>query len=147
MHGPDVSIRSAIFYPHSGVRTLDMLKTGLLLWDEIQFIAPDEHLQPQAPWDVWPEDPMIVGQAIELLLKRHVPTDDEKERTHETVEMLINSDLGDRLAGEGAANAYLIYPQKFSEKTWRLLRRASWHKSNSKTLTLTTGRRMFLALS
>ncbi len=43
------ALRSAICYPHTGVRTLRMLKTGLLLWDKVEYIAPDDAFVPHAP--------------------------------------------------------------------------------------------------
>src|SRR5438132_5771481 len=99
--------RAAIYFPHTGVRTVEMLKAGLLLWDEVEYIAPDEWLIPDAPCDGGREDQAVVNQAMDLLLRRHVPSDQEKNRAHETIEVMVKSDLHKRLANEQGV-PYLI---------------------------------------
>lgn len=119
---PDDSVRAALYYPHTGVRTLELLKAGLLLWDTVEYIAPHSRLQPDPPGDAPVTDAHLVHEAMELLLVRHVPTHEERDRAHETVKLIVHSDLADWLQKIPTANtAYLIYPQKFLPKTWRLL--------------------------
>ena len=115
--------RSVIYYPHTGIRTTELLKSGLLLWDQVEYIAPDNDFEPRAPQDNH-EDERTLRDAMELLLVRHVPSEEEKLRAHETIVQFAESDLAERLRGETVNESYLIYPQKFSDKTWEALERA-----------------------
>jgi hypothetical protein len=116
--------RAAVYYPHTGVRTVSMLKEGLLLWDQVEYIAPYPEFQPTHPLDIAPEDVHAAQEAMELLLVRHVPSESEKTTAHETLSRFAGSDLAERLRGETVNQHYLIYPEKFSEATWHALERA-----------------------
>ena len=115
--------RGALYYPHIGVGTTELLKMGLLLWDDIEYISPSRHLVPDPPSDATRDDSMLIAEGMELLLKCHVPTDDEKDRAHQSVEIIVNSDLGARLRDRRiASGSYEIYAGKFDRRTWELLR-------------------------
>jgi hypothetical protein len=124
---PNSQVRTAVYYPHTGIRTLDLLKSGLLLWDQVEYIAPGEGFHPSPPRDATDSQQKLVAEAMELLLACHVPTDDEKERAHHTVELIVNSDLVDRLRSERPVTdvPYFMYAEKFSHKTWELLERSA----------------------
>jgi hypothetical protein len=120
------SVRSAIYYPHLGISKLELLKVGLLLWDDVEYIAPGEGFLPEPPTNVPPDDERVVRDAMELLLRPHVPTEDERGRAHRTVELLVESDLAERLRGQVVAEgSYQIYATKFNYETWQLLERSS----------------------
>jgi hypothetical protein len=88
--------RTAIYYPHTGVKTTELLKSGLLLWDRVEYIAPYRPSEPDIPW-IGEEDDLLVREAMELLLVAHVPTDEEKASAHATIAHLANSEFADRL--------------------------------------------------
>jgi hypothetical protein len=115
--------RSAIYYPHTGIRTVELLKSGLLLWDQVEYIAPFQDFEPTPPRDQV-EDERTIREAMELLLVRHVPSEEEKQHAHKTIVRFADSDLAERLRDETLDDGYLIYPEKFSETTWKALKRA-----------------------
>jgi hypothetical protein len=39
-------MRSALYYPHTQIKSEHLLKTSLLLWDKVSVIAPWEHYLP-----------------------------------------------------------------------------------------------------
>jgi len=115
--------RSVIYYPHTGVRTVELLKSGLLLWDRVEYIAPFDDFEPGLPYHPQ-EDEETLREAMDLLLVPHVPSEEEKLRAHETIVQFAESDLAERLRYETVNESYLIYPQKFSEETWNALKEA-----------------------
>ena len=116
------STRAAVYYPHLGVGSVDLLKSGLLLWDQVEYITPFKDIPPSAPMtDVDQQDD--VRDAMGLLLVPHVPTDEEKMVAHETLAALLNSDFVDRIHQIALrdASTYDIYAEKFNYATWRML--------------------------
>jgi len=112
--------RSAIYYPHTGIRTIELLKSGLLFWDQVEYIAPYEGFQPQPPWG-YVEDERTIREGMELLLVPHIPSREEQLQAHKTIVRFADSDLAERLRGD---DGYLIFPEKFSDETWKALKKA-----------------------
>jgi hypothetical protein len=125
-------MRSALYYPHTQMRNESFLKNSLLLWDEVEFIAPTKHFK---------FDPMLpphVTEALELLCRPHVPTATEKQTAHKRIVGLLEHGIPEWLITTELPNAihygrpvrefygadYGIYPEKLDEKTWELLEAA-----------------------
>ena len=107
-------MRSAIYYPNFEVRDPSVLRTALLMWDELHVIAPFKGLLPYYPDQGFAE-------AWELIGRTMVPDHAQKEKAHE--------DLVDFARRPLPADAYYrvesppedfydIYPQKLLPKTW-----------------------------
>lgn len=112
-------MRSALYYPHTELGSIDLLKTSMLLWDKIAYIVPDPSFRPDY------ED-KLVAEAMELIGEKHYPSDDEKQQAHELIEEFVTSNIPApfffRDTERNRRQAYEIYPQKFMPETWRLLR-------------------------
>jgi hypothetical protein len=110
---------SALYYPHTefhgwGKSTQRLLKRALLLWDELWFIVPEKGQHRY-------HTPQLAEQALELVAREHVATEQEKEAAHADLEELITRPtLPDAFLFSGDS-PYEIYPQKFLPKTWLML--------------------------
>ena len=118
-------MRSALYYPHTEIQSEDVLKTALLLWDEIHAIVP------------WPRystryrNPLL-GEAFEVIGKKHYPTEEEKLAAHSVIEEFVTKRTlppvfffrpTTRQAEHGLHHmSYEIYSEKLLHETWYLLR-------------------------
>ena len=111
-------MRSALYYPHTSIDDERLVKTALLLWDELEFIVPYAGFQPEY-------DNREIRRAMEMIGAPHEPSDEEKRQTHEHVEELIERRLPPPFYySPQAANrddSYEVYPQKLLPETWRML--------------------------
>lgn len=112
-------MRSALYYPHTEVQNISLLKTSLLLWDNLHYIVPFREYNPSY------EDP-LVSDAIKLIGKQHYPNHQEKEEAHSQIEALINRQLPKSfyLSDREIPANYQIWPQKLLGKTWKMLEEA-----------------------
>jgi hypothetical protein len=113
---------SALYYPHTAIRSQGLIKTALLLWDEVACIVPQRNWPLEKPFS-----DKALNEAVELLVKRHVPSLAEKRQAHRDVDEFIHEE-GSRLLlnhplGRGYPNRYLMYPNKFLRGTWIELER------------------------
>lgn len=111
-------MRSALYYPHTTIDSDEVLKTALLLWDQLEFIVPWAGYEPHY------ENP-IGARAMELMGRPHVPTDQEKEAAHVRIEELVSRPLPPQFYIGRVTKRderYEIYPQKLMPRTWELLR-------------------------
>ena len=135
---------TALYYPHTRVRSKALLKSALLLWDSVECIVP---------WRDW-EDPHpieepLYREAAELIITHHIPSGEEKEEAHQQVRSLIEEDsrvilraveedrrrvLRDRWRHRTWFRNYLIYEPKFLDRTWRLLERRGYAEYDKPTL-------------
>ena len=42
-------MRSALYYPHTKIRSEELLKSSLLLWDKVSSIVPWQHFDEKYP--------------------------------------------------------------------------------------------------
>jgi len=114
-------MRSALYYPHTEIQNVELLKTALLLWDRIHFIVPDPDYRPEY-------NDRLVGEAIEIVGQPHFPSDDEKKQAHEQIEAFVAQPLPPpfyyRRQDRASQYDYEIYPQKFYAETFKLLNAA-----------------------
>jgi hypothetical protein len=113
---------SAVYYPHTAIRDENFLKHGLLYWDEIEFVSPF------AGYDVLPRYPKTVIRELAKFTKPRVPTEEEKQRTHNQIMHLLEGDLPAWLVmGDGEAaeemRGYAMFSHKLLYETWRELER------------------------
>ena len=79
-------MRGALYYPHTTIRSEELLKTSLLLWDKVTVIAPWDHFRAGYT-------DRVVEEAVELIAEYHYPSDDEKTQAHKLIEDLITRPL------------------------------------------------------
>jgi hypothetical protein len=113
-------MRAALYYPHTSIESVELVKTALLLWDRLEYIVPWQGFR--AEYD----DP-IIARAMEIVGVAHCPTPEEQAETHGHIEELVNRPLppnfyyGMERHRNQNHDVYEIYPQKFLQETWRLL--------------------------
>lgn len=131
-------MQKALYFPHTEIVNPTIIKNALLLWDSVETIVPSHDWVPNRrpiDWlslsrDLWkpnrrPTDKLF-SEATELIVRRRVPTDRERREAHSILEGQARAGLLANLIRDSPAKwrgrKYLVYPQKFSEETWALLR-------------------------
>src|ERR1700730_13507294 len=110
-------MRSALYYPHMALNSEAIIKTGLLLWDQLEFIVPDAGFRPRY-------NNKFIAQAMELIGLPHPPNQEEKQETHTRIEELLKRRLPWQLyykRNRGARRHFEMHPAKLLPETWRLL--------------------------
>jgi len=110
-------MRTALYFPHTEVRSKSIVHIALLLWDALEFIVPRESYRPQYA-------DREMAQAMDIVGKKRTPTAKEKLRLHAVVEDLIRHGVPETFRyspKHGQSEPYEIWPEKFSRKTWELL--------------------------
>ena len=110
---------TALYFPHTKVRSQNLVRTALLTWDKLEWIAP--HQRYKADYDDNQMD-----EAIELIGKKRVATKHEKDRIHDAVKDLLDQEIPEtfRYSPRSGADAYQIWPHKLAPETWELLKEA-----------------------
>src|SRR5215472_12970300 len=111
------SMRSALYYPHTQLRSNFLLSTSLLLWDRVQFIVPHSGYKPQYK-------NRDVARAVEIIGEQHYPTDAEKQQVHDFIADFVSRPLPEafiyRKRKQESLLAFRIFHEKFFDKTWDL---------------------------
>jgi hypothetical protein len=114
-----MSMRSALYFPHTTIRSTDLICTALLLWDRLEYIVP---------WSSFRADPANRNhaRAMELIGAAHIPTHEEKQETHERLKEMMGRKLPplffvDRRRRQQQGRNYEVYAQKLLPETWDLL--------------------------
>jgi len=107
---------AALYYPSAGITDENIIKTGLMLWDKLEYISPYPQYKPK-------EQTLEIESALEIISKPYLPSDDKKELVHQEVEKLVNTEPPEWFVfiPENPELRYGIYPQKILPKTWELL--------------------------
>lgn len=121
---------SALYYPHTTIQNPGLIKTALLLWDDITCIVPERHWRPQQTFKQ-----KSFNEAIELITKYHVPSLQEKESAHNDVNEFIR-EKGSRLLIESALDSrfrdgFRMYKKKFLSHTWHMLQREGFARCDA----------------
>lgn len=115
-------METALYYPHTSVQSSGILKTALLLWDNLECITPGDRAFRRRRFKS-----RQYNEAHDLLVVDHAPTVQEKRRAHSAVAKLLKecpplSFLQDTVSERNTK--YVIYPNKFLAQTWELLERS-----------------------
>ena len=96
---------------------MNLLKTALLLWDKIEYIVPDEYIRARS-------NDKNVQEALEVISFPHQPTSEEKRLAHNQIVDLVKSGLPKwfMFFPENEKLIYDIYPPKFLQETWEVIR-------------------------
>jgi hypothetical protein len=110
-------MQTAIYYPHTRPDSGDVLRTALLLWDEVEFIVPWEGYKP----DRVNRD---VAEIFEVIGRETVPSDEAKRLAHDRIEEFATRQLPDafnyRAPDPGWTSPYM-YARKLLPETWAML--------------------------
>ena len=112
-------MRSALYYPHTKVQSEQLLKTALLLWDNLYVIVPWVGYQPLY-------DLPQANEAFSIIGRCHHPREEEKKRAHDVVRDFLRRPLPPAFSYSPAADdieTYEIYPQKLLPDTVEMLRK------------------------
>ena len=115
-----MTMRSALYYPHTEIRSGKLMKTALMLWDRIHVIVPFDGYVPNY-------QSKEAKRSFELIGNCHCPTEDEKKHTHELVEDFATRGLPESFSYfsvQSPEEIYEVYPQKLLPKTWTVLEQA-----------------------
>jgi hypothetical protein len=114
---------SSVYYPHTTLRTPDLLRTALLLWDHVDCIVPWQG------FSVTEELPQELAGAAEIILRPRHPTAEEKARVHaEVVDAFslgipewVRVSMDTRYSCETQSynyQEYAMYSRKLMSETW-----------------------------
>lgn len=112
-------MQRALYYPHSVINDRALMKSALLLWDEVEVISPNDNFIPEYA-------DRELAEAAEIVVKHRPPTEDDRR----TVEARI-FELADKAPPEwllyrksaeyGDYDTYRIYKDKLTELAIRHL--------------------------
>jgi hypothetical protein len=107
----------ALYYPDIEVRNPTILKNALLLWDSLETIVPNAAQNlPNV------QHSREKQRAIDLVVRRRRPSNEERSQAHEALQKLLRSGqlaaIMGRAPKEWHGMQYLIYPDKFLHMTW-----------------------------
>lgn len=112
-------MRTALYFPHTEVRSKNLIHTALLMWDQLETIVPWQSYRPQyADSDA--------AEAMEIIGCPRTPSESEKRDVHKLVENLLDGDVPETFryspqSGE-RDDSYEMWPQKLLGETWDFLR-------------------------
>jgi len=112
---------TGLYYPHSHVYDERVLKTALLLWDNLEWIVPRTNYAPDEE-----PPPRDVAEALGIIGKQHVVSEEAKRLAHAQIMRLANERLPEWLLFDvnDRKSSYVAYEDKFLYKTFTELREA-----------------------
>jgi len=112
-------MRSAIYYPHTSVDNITLIKSALLLWDKLECIVPWPGFQKTHETDE-------IEEATKIVIEDRYPTEDEKREAHAHIEEVFTRALLPQFyydtETKRGLEEYEVYPQKLLPETWKMLR-------------------------
>lgn len=116
-------MRSALYYPHTRIQNEELLKTALLLWDQLELIVPDPGYK-----GIYHDK--RIAKAVEMIGVAHFPTEAEKKQAHERIKDFCDERTGPLpeaffyQSRKPFDPDFGIYPEKLLDETWTLLKEA-----------------------
>jgi hypothetical protein len=106
---------SALYFPHTEVRSESLVKTALLTWDKLETIIPDHYYRPQYSGPT--------ARAMEIIGSPRPPSDDDRRQVHALVEELIEQGVPETFTyrPDRYDPDYEMWQSKLWNRTWRLL--------------------------
>lgn len=121
-------MRSALYYPNVMIDNEALVKTGLLLWDRLEFIAPWNGFRPNYR-------NKQIARAMELIGAAHRPNVEEQTETHARLKDLMGRRLPPQFYRDkqaGPERESRIYAQKLLPESWKLLTAGRLARQRSK---------------
>lgn len=118
-----MAMHSALYYPHTDVRSEDLMKSALLTWDRLHTIVPFKDYRPKYGKNrVMAEAWEVIGEQGKA---RIVAAPDEQRIAHDSIVELLKAGLPPEFQflaeKDRSKEPYEIWPQKFAEQTWHLM--------------------------
>lgn len=114
-----MAMNSALYYPHTDVRSEDLMKSALLTWDKLHTIIPHQGYKPDYG------NNKMMAEAWELIGEGLVAKPDEQQLAHDSIAETLRTglpmDFQFLAAKDRKIRPYEIWPQKFAAKTWDLM--------------------------
>lgn len=111
-------MQNAIYYPHTRPLDADILRTAMLLWDEVEFIVPWPGYRPNI------SDPLI-EQIVEVIGRESVPDEDAKKLAHSRIEDFATQQLPGEFRysnNNESWDHHFMFARKLLPETWDMLR-------------------------
>lgn len=110
----------AVYYPHTRIQSEGLVKTALLLWDQVECLVPRGSYIGDTGLN------RTLQEAHDLIVRDHVPSEVEKQRVHRRMSSLLRDGIPQWMhcePGEGEnLRHFVIYAEKVGSNTWDLLR-------------------------
>ncbi|KQQ56386.1 hypothetical protein ASF69_16590 [Rhizobium sp. Leaf311] len=109
-------MRTALYFPHTEVRSKNVMHSSLLLWDSLEYIVPFRGYRPNYR-------DRDMGEAMEIIGQSRCPSKAEKLRVHELMEDLLRGGTPETFfySPRSGKTDYDVWPQKLAPETWDLL--------------------------
>jgi len=111
---------SALYYPHTTIKSERLLKASLLLWDQVECIVPRGQMTPR-------RHSREIAEALELIVKPHIPSSTVKQKVHQRVTEFLKDGpppwIRAYATPGGDGGHYLMYADKLFDETWEFLAR------------------------
>jgi hypothetical protein len=118
-------MKSALYFPHTKIRSESLLRTALLTWDSVECICPKDFMpRYENPLHQW---------AMDTIGKIRVPTEVEQLEVDGRVEQLIQSGVPETFRysppvlsdpSEYDRKVFELWPEKLGQYTWSKLEAA-----------------------
>lgn len=112
----------ALYYPFTTIRSQNLIKTALLLWDSVECIVPRRGWQIEKPFKQ-----KSYNEALDLIVRPYVPKLPERRLAHSDVVEYFKEASSPQFfrttLRRRYRHNYLIYPEKFLKTTWHELQR------------------------
>jgi hypothetical protein len=111
-------MRTALYFPHTEVRSKNTVHSSLLLWDNLEFIVPFRNYRPNY-------DDREMAEAMDIIGLKRVPSEQEKTILHSLVDDLLKSGVPETFRYSPKSGKceqkYEVWSQKLAQETWNLL--------------------------
>jgi len=116
-----VDMQNALYFPHIHVRTDRVMKSALLLWDQVEVITPWRRYEiSYREFGYNTEYTKTLEHAHRLVSQEHVPSDEEKHAAHDRIiDLATTPNLPEWFLKKEAKDAgFVMHFQKLFHKTW-----------------------------
>jgi hypothetical protein len=117
---PAVEDFTALYFPHVQIEDPELVRSSLLLWDRLYYIAPASYMR---PYDA--QTPPEITRCLEVLAHPHVPRGTEQETAHRLIMKVVDATPRKAWETDSAGASPLefeVYGGKFMYDTFRELK-------------------------
>jgi hypothetical protein len=122
---------SALYYPHTGIKTLELMKLSLLLWDQVEYIFPFEGYRSDS-------DNPLLDEGAEILARPLCPSLEEKQLAHKLICDLVEAGIPEWVTAKPVPgfdrNEFFVFREKLLTETWQVLADAGFGKTRIRGL-------------
>jgi hypothetical protein len=118
---PPVEDCSALYFPHVQIDDPELVRSSLLLWDRLYYIAPEREMR---PYDE--QTPRELARGLDVIAQAHIPDGREKHDAHQMILKVVDSTPRSAWEQKGIEDArfgFEMFGGKFMYQTLDELRR------------------------